>query len=62
MVESNRAAEDSDTKEEEVRSSDREDPETSGGLEGADQSLGYIIHFANMVELYQKKKKLFWMW
>ena len=55
MVESNRVAEDSDTKAEEVKSSDGEDPETSDGIEGTDQSLSYTAHFANVMELYQKK-------
>ena len=54
-MESNRVTEDSGTKEE-VEFSDWEDPETSGGVKGADQSLQYIVHLANMVKLYQKKK------
>ena len=41
--------------EEEAESSD-EDPEISNGIGGADQPVGYIIHFANAVILYQKKK------
>ena len=32
-----------------------EDVETQSGVGGADQSVEYIIHFANAVELYQKK-------
>ena len=58
MVESNRVAEDLGIKAEEaeeVESSDGEDPETSSGVRGADQSVGYIIHFANAVKLYQRK-------
>ena len=43
--------------EEEAESSDGEDPETSSGIGGADQPIGYIIHFANAVELYQKKNQ-----
>ena len=41
--------------EEETESLDGEDPETWGGIGGADQVIGYIIHFAIAVELYQKK-------
>ena len=55
MVESNGVVEDLGMKAEEVKSSDGQDSESTGGIEGADQSLGYIIHFANVVELYQKK-------
>ena len=51
-VESNGVTEDSGTKGE-VESLDGEDPKTSGGVEGADQSLGYIICLANTVKLYQ---------
>ena len=40
--------------EEEVESS-AEDPEASSGFYGADQLISYIFHFANTVELYQKK-------
>ena len=54
MVESHRVAEDLGAKEE-AESSDGEDPKTLGGVEGADQSLGYIVHLANVVHLYQKK-------
>ena len=60
MVESNRAAEGSGTKaeeEEEAESSYGEDPETLSGVRGADQSVGYIIHFANAVKLYQRKNQ-----
>ena len=56
MVESNRVPEDSGTIEE-VESFDREDPKTSGGVKGADQSLGYIVHLVSTVELYQKKNQ-----
>ena len=38
-----------------AESSAGEDIETSSRVGGADQSVGYIVHFANMVELYQKK-------
>ena len=55
MVESNKVAEDSGAKVEEVQSSEGEDAEISSGMEGADQLLNYIICFANAVELYQKK-------
>ena len=41
--------------EEEAESSDEEDPETLSGIGGADQPIGHIIHFANVVELYQRK-------
>ena len=41
--------------EEEAESSAREDVETSSRVGGADQSVGYIVCFANAVELYQKK-------
>ena len=41
--------------EEEVKSSEGEDPETLSDIDGADQATSYIIHFANAVELYQKK-------
>ena len=57
-VENKEAKEDSGMKPEgegEAKSSAGEDIETSGGFGGADQSAGYIIHFVNVVELYQKK-------
>ena len=41
--------------EEEAKSSAGEDAETLSGIGGADQSVGYIVCFANMVELYQRK-------
>ena len=56
-MDGNEVREDSDAKpeqEEEVESS-AEDPEASGGLCGADQLISYTIHFAYIVELYQKK-------
>ena len=56
-VEGNKVGEDSDAKpewEEEAKSS-TEDLEASCGLFGADQPISYIVHFANVVELYQKK-------
>ena len=55
-VESNEAAEDSGMKEEEAESSAGEDPETSSG--GTDQLVGYIVCFANAVELYQWKNQI----
>ena len=61
MVESNGVAEESGVKAEEaedVKSSDEEDPETLSGIGGADQSVGYIVHFANTIELYQRKPKI----
>ena len=57
-VESNEAKEDSGMKpegEKEPESSAGEDAETSSGVGGADQSVGYIVHFASTVELYQRK-------
>ena len=47
----------SQEREEEAESSAGEDIETSSGIRGADQSVGYIVHFANAVELYQKKNQ-----
>ena len=43
--------------EEEATSSVREDVETSSRVGGADQYVGYIVHFAIVVELYQKKNQ-----
>ena len=40
---------------EEAESLEEEDPETLSGIGGADQPVGYIIHFANTVKVYQKK-------
>ena len=54
-MERNKAAEDSGTKAEEAESSAGDDPETSSGIGGLDQSVGYIVHFANVIELYQRK-------
>ena len=54
-VENNDAKEDSGKKpegEEEANSSAAKDAGTSSGVGGADQSLGYIVCFANMVKLY----------
>ena len=59
-VESNKAEEDSGMKpewEEEAECSAGEDAETSNGVGGMDQSVGYIVCFANMVELYQRKNQ-----
>ena len=58
IVESTEAEEDSNIKqegEEEAESSAEEDAETSSGVGGPDQLVGYIVHFANMVNLYQRK-------
>ena len=41
--------------EEEAESSDKEDPETLSGNGGTDQLFRYIICFANVVKLYQRK-------
>ena len=66
IVESIGAEEESSVKpegEEEAESSDGEDPESSSGIGGVDEPVGYIIHFSNVIEQYQKRKsKLFWMW
>ena len=53
-MESTEGEEDSTVKQEgegEAESLAEEDAETSSGVGGADQSVGYIIHFANMVKL-----------
>ena len=58
-VKSNKAEEDSGMKpegEEDAKSSAEEDTEILSGVGGADQSVGYIVCFANMVKLYQRKK------
>ena len=55
-VENNKTEEDLGVKpvgEEEAKSSAGEDIDTSSTVGGADQSVEYIVHFANMVELYQ---------
>ena len=57
-VENNEAEEDSGVKpegKEEAKSSAGEDVETSSRVGGVDQFVGYIVHFANAVKLYQKK-------
>ena len=57
-VEFNEAEEDPGAKwegEEENKYSAGEDTETLSGVGGADQSVGYIVHFANVVKLYQRK-------
>ena len=54
-VESNGVAQDLGMKAEKTESSDEEDPENLSGIGGTDQSVGYIICFANVVELYQRK-------
>ena len=43
---------------EEAESSEGEDPETSREVGGVDQSVGYIVHFANVVKLYQRKTEI----
>ena len=58
MVESNKAEEDSGVKAEEeegAESSAEEDTGTLSRIGGADQLVGYIVHFANVVMLYQRK-------
>ena len=57
-VESTKAEEDLSIKperDEEAESSAEEDTETLCGVGGADQLVGYIVHFANAVKLYQRK-------
>ena len=44
--------------EEEAKSLDRQDAETSSAVGGVDQSVGYIVCFANVVKLYQGKIKI----
>ena len=55
MVESNKVVEGLCTMAEVAESSDGEDPETSSGIGEADQSIGYIICYANVVDLYERK-------
>ena len=58
MVEDNEAEEDSGPKsngKKEAQSSAEEDAGTTGEVSDVDPSLGYIMQFANVVELYQKK-------
>ena len=60
-VEGNKAEEDSCAKaeeEEEAESSPGEDAETLSGAGRANQSVVYIVHFANTVKLYQRKIKI----
>ena len=59
-MEGNKAGEDSDAKPEweEKFEFSAEDSETSSGLCGADQPISFIVHFANAVELYQKKPEI----
>ena len=59
-MEGNEAVEDSGMKpegEEETKSSAGEYTETSSAVGGVDQLVGYIIHFANVVKLYQRKNR-----
>ena len=59
-VESNEAEEDSGKKAEEeyeAESSAGEDAGTLIGVGGVDQSVGYIVHFAKLVTLYQRKNQ-----
>ena len=56
------AEEDSSVKQEEegemeLSANEDEDVEASGGIGETDQPVEYIIHFAKVVELYQKKKR-----
>ena len=64
MLESNKGVEDSGMmaeEEKEAESSPGEDPETSSWVGGADQLEGYIVHFANVVKLHQRKNwSCFW--
>ena len=39
-----------------------EDVEVLGRVGEMDQSIEYIIHFAKVVELYQKNQELLWVW
>ena len=57
-VKSNEAEEDPDMKpeeEEEAKSSAGEDAKTLSRVGGVDESVGYIVHFTNVVKLYQRK-------
>ena len=59
-MESNKTEEDSGTKpegEEEAKSSAGEDAETSSGFGGVGESVGYMVCFANVVKLYQRKNQ-----
>ena len=59
-AENNKAEEDLGMKpegEEGAESSAEEDAETSSGVGEADQWVGYIVHFAIVVELYEKKNQ-----
>ena len=44
--------------EEEARSSAREDAETSGGVGGVDQSVGYIVQFFQHGQVVSEEKKI----
>ena len=57
-MESTEAEEDSSVmpeREEKAKSSAEEDAETLSIVVGADQLVGYIVHFTNVVKLYQRK-------
>ena len=59
-MEHNRVTEDLGTKAgeaEDAESYEEENPETSSGFARADHLVGYTIHFANAVELFQKKSQ-----
>ena len=59
IVESTEAEEDLSVKpegEEQAESLAEEDAETLSRVRGADQSVGYIVCFANTIELYKSKK------
>ena len=42
---------------EEAKCSAEEDAETLSGVRGADQSVGYIVCFVNVIKLYQRKNQ-----
>ena len=46
----------------EIQPSADEEVKSSGRAEGIDQPMGYIIHFAKVVKLYQKKKRSYFGW
>ena len=43
--------------EEEAESSEGKDPETLSEIGEADQPISYILHFANVIKLYQKENQ-----
>ena len=48
--------------EKESESSEGDDQETPNEIGGASQPISYIVHFANAVELYQKKNQNYFRW